>query len=334
MDSVGLDLKYSNGISSTEIVTNALEKDYVQLIDVRAPEESMGDEQQRFPYSKSCPLMYLNYTLRNDFLECVIQDVVANLPVIFACDSGNRATYAAHLYKSSRWAENHVFALKPGGVSTIVGYPLNVGIIGMNETDGTPLYAPKLYNNYVGVTTALGLVANAFLPMLSGGSVTTFGFLDVRSEMEHHSPGGTWDFAPVQNVPLLLDPTDPSTQNPHFVANASAFLDTFAEGSTILIYCASGTRAKEALTGLFNADPTIITRFKVLALQNGGWAQLSGGSTDITSVVSKAPMVAKAFFSLSDMANALRAKANVEGSNHVFDATYAQTYASVVASLG
>jgi hypothetical protein len=88
-----------------------------------------------------------------EFLSCVMMNIVANIPLIIACDSGNRATYALKMVQNSNILMSSVVALRPGGIKQITGYPV--------DRESTIMDAkPILFNSYISTSTAIGMMAH------------------------------------------------------------------------------------------------------------------------------------------------------------------------------
>jgi len=252
-----MDYRFANAISAGEIMTK-VEKDYVQLIDVRSPADYANGT---FKHAVNCPLVSDTiYTPSTTFLGCVYDNTIANIPTVFACDSGNRATYALTMVQNAGILLSSGFALKPGGIAQISGYPID----SHHPMKGG---GPILFNNYVSTTTAVGMMASKYV--LSEGFSSDIAFLDVRSNMEFGSGSITGSF----NAPLLLDPTNTSSVNPTFATDALEFISGVPVTATVLIYCASGNRATQALTALYTENATIAAS-KVFAVQNGGFTHI------------------------------------------------------------
>lgn len=248
--------RFGSVTSAGEIMKRA-ENDFVQVVDVRSELEYnfMGS----FRHAVNCPVADMEtHVPLESFLPCVFNKTIKNLPVVFACDSGTRALLALSSVQDSVFMFTSVQAIRPGGITQIKGYPIDEAY----TEDG---YVTSLFNNYVSTTTAIGLMASKW----RYGNFSGLHLLDVRSSFEFVNRS----YSISKNVPLLTNPTDPNSLNEDFVPTAMDMIEDMHDSDILIIYCASGTRARQALSLLHMEDP-LIAKKMVFAVQNGGFEQL------------------------------------------------------------
>ena len=255
LNSMTLNYRFGYVYSAGDIMTKVT-NDFVQVIDVRSLDEY---DKGSFRHAINCPVAASD-KLDPDkgFLHCVMKNAIANIPVVFGCDSGNRATYALTMVQDAGILSS-AYALKPGGIKQVMGYPIDTAAAGD---------VPILFNSYVSTTTAVAMMASKHFP--DGYSGITF--IDVRS-------GGEFSGGQIEgsvNVPLL-NPYYNAT-NPDFVASVWQKIGTLPFSDIVLLYCASGNRARQGLDLIYYTYPHVATK-KVFAVVNGGFKHLEGEIT-------------------------------------------------------
>lgn len=310
--SMQMEYRFANAISAGEIMMKTA-NDYVQLIDVRSPSDYATGT---FKHAVNCPLVAdAMYTPSSAFLGCVHNNTIANIPTVFACDSGNRATYALTMAQNAGILLSSGFALKPGGIAQISGYPIDSHHPMMGG-------GAILFNNYVSTTTAIGMMASQYT--LGVGFSSEIAFVDVRSSMEFGWGNVTGSF----NAPLLIDPMNTSSVNPTFATDTLTFISGVPATAIVLVYCASGNRATQALDALYAADATVATR-KIFAVQNGGFTQIYD-----PEVYTKGALMQHAIYNSLIGLQAANIDAAVSSMKTVYGESLAAATAQVMAMFG